>query len=163
MQVMNTPQSKVPVPCFSMLAWIHLHPSGASGVPDRRFCSMPRWTETYQEVSVRKFHAKPTNICTCCTNRKSFHWHAFCFVSGSPDFGSISFQLFWLGPFPADKIRTASCTYIHVLSLCHLYPLPVTWRIQMRTFKRYFSRAVLLTTLHLTCRTRTSHLWEDCS
>jgi hypothetical protein len=25
----------------------------------------------------------------------------FCFVSGSPDFGSISFQLFWICPFPA--------------------------------------------------------------
>jgi hypothetical protein len=49
----------------------------------------------------------------------------------------------------SDKICTASCTYINVLSLCHLYPLPVTWRIQMRTFKRYFSHAILLTTLHL--------------
>jgi hypothetical protein len=29
----------------------------------------------------------------------------------------------------SDKIHTASCTYIHVLSLCHLYPLLVTWRI----------------------------------
>ncbi len=48
-----------------------------------------------------------------------------------------------------DKIRTASCTYIHVLSLCHLYPLLVTWRIQMKTFKRYFSHAIFLTTLHL--------------
>jgi hypothetical protein len=46
----------------------------------------------------------------------------------------------------SDKIPSASCTYIHVLSLCHLYPLPVTWRLQMRTFKRYFSRAILLTT-----------------
>jgi hypothetical protein len=27
-----------------------------------------------------------------------------------------------------DKISTASCTYIYVLSLCHLYPLPFTWR-----------------------------------
>jgi hypothetical protein len=25
-----------------------------------------------------------------------------------------------------DKIPTASCTYIHVLPLCHLYPLPFT-------------------------------------
>jgi hypothetical protein len=25
-----------------------------------------------------------------------------------------------------DKICTVSCTYIHVLSLCHLYPLLVT-------------------------------------
>jgi hypothetical protein len=25
----------------------------------------------------------------------------FCFISGSPDFGSISFQLCWIGPFPA--------------------------------------------------------------
>jgi hypothetical protein len=49
----------------------------------------------------------------------------------------------------SDKIHTASCTYIHVMSLCHLYPLPVTWRIQMRTFKRNLSRAILLTTLHI--------------
>ncbi len=27
---------------------------------------------------------------------------AFCFVSGSPDFGSISFQLFWISPLPAS-------------------------------------------------------------
>jgi hypothetical protein len=26
----------------------------------------------------------------------------FCFVSGSPDFGSISFQLFWIGFLPAS-------------------------------------------------------------
>jgi hypothetical protein len=26
----------------------------------------------------------------------------------------------------SDKIHTASCTYVHVLSSCHLYPLPVT-------------------------------------
>jgi hypothetical protein len=26
----------------------------------------------------------------------------------------------------SDKICTASCTYVHVLSLCHLYALPVT-------------------------------------
>jgi uncharacterized membrane protein len=41
----------------------------------------------------------------------------------------------------SDKIHTASCTYVHVLSLCHLYALPVTWRIQMITSKRYFSHA----------------------
>ncbi len=46
--------------------------------------------------------------------------------------------------------HTASCTYVHVLSLCDLYPLLVTWRIQMRTFKRFFSHAVLLTTLAYT-------------
>jgi hypothetical protein len=34
-----------------------------------------------------------------------------------------------LGMIGSDKICTASCTYIHVLSLCHLYPLPFTWRI----------------------------------
>ncbi len=27
----------------------------------------------------------------------------------------------------SDKICTASCTYIHILSLCHLYPLPVSY------------------------------------
>jgi hypothetical protein len=29
----------------------------------------------------------------------------------------------------SDKIHTALCAYVHVLSLCHLYTLPVTWRI----------------------------------
>jgi hypothetical protein len=33
------------------------------------------------------------------------------------------------------------------LSLCHLYPLPVTWRIQMRTSKEYLFSCILLTTL----------------
>jgi hypothetical protein len=60
----------------------------------------------------------------------------FCFCKGLKMMGS-------------DKIHTASHTYVHVLSLCHLYPLWVTWRIQMRTFKRYFSHVILLTTLHL--------------
>jgi hypothetical protein len=50
----------------------------------------------------------------------------------------------------SDKTCTASPTFIHVLSFYHLYPLPVTQKIQMRTFKRYFfSPAILLTTLHL--------------
>jgi hypothetical protein len=49
----------------------------------------------------------------------------------------------------SDKINTASSTYIHVLSLCHLYTLLVTWRIQTRTFKRHFSPVILLITLHL--------------
>jgi hypothetical protein len=52
----------------------------------------------------------------------------------------------------SDKIHTASCTYIHVLSFCHLYTLLVSLleeQPQMRIFKRYFSHAILLTTLHL--------------
>ena len=36
----------------------------------------------------------------------------------------------------SDKIHTASCTYVHVLSLCHLYPLPVTWRITNENFQK---------------------------
>jgi hypothetical protein len=60
----------------------------------------------------------------------------FCFCQGLKMMGS-------------DKIHTASCTYVHFLSLCHLYPWLVTWRIQMRTFKRYLSHAIILTTLHL--------------
>jgi hypothetical protein len=32
---------------------------------------------------------------------------------------------------------------------CHLYPFPFTWRFHMKTFKRYFSCAILLITLHL--------------
>jgi hypothetical protein len=36
----------------------------------------------------------------------------------------------------ADRIQTASCTYIHVLSLCHLYPLPFTWRIKNENFQK---------------------------
>ncbi len=40
----------------------------------------------------------------------------FCFVSGSPDFGAISFQLFWISPLPA------SCSYWLPL-LLFLFPL----------------------------------------
>jgi hypothetical protein len=36
----------------------------------------------------------------------------------------------------SDKIRTASCTYVHVLFLCHLYPLPFTWRITNENFQK---------------------------
>jgi hypothetical protein len=35
-----------------------------------------------------------------------------------------------------DKICTASCTYIHVLSLCCLYPLPLTWRFTKENFQK---------------------------
>jgi hypothetical protein len=35
-----------------------------------------------------------------------------------------------------DKICTASCTYINVLSLCHLYPLPFTCRITNEIFQK---------------------------
>jgi hypothetical protein len=38
----------------------------------------------------------------------------------------------------SDKICTASCTYIHVLYLCHLYPLPFTWRITNENFQSIF-------------------------
>jgi hypothetical protein len=36
----------------------------------------------------------------------------------------------------SDKIHTASHTYVHDLSLCHLYPLPVTWRVTIVNFQK---------------------------
>jgi hypothetical protein len=48
-----------------------------------------------------------------------------------------------------DKIHTASHTYIHVLSLCHLYPLPVTWRVTNVNFQKILFLCTPLTTLHL--------------
>jgi hypothetical protein len=48
-----------------------------------------------------------------------------------------------------DKIRTSSCTYIHFLSLCCLNPFHLLEELQMKSFKRYISHAILLTTLHL--------------
>jgi hypothetical protein len=51
------------------------------------------------------------------------------------------------------RLHTYIHTYIHtciyVLSYVISTPLQVTWRIQMRAFKRYLSCAILLTTLHL--------------
>jgi hypothetical protein len=47
----------------------------------------------------------------------------------------------------SDKIHTASCTYIHVLSLCH--PLLVTWRVTNVNFQKILSSCTLLITLHL--------------
>jgi hypothetical protein len=38
------------------------------------------------------------------------------------------------GPF--DKIHTASCIYVWVLSLCHLFPLLFTQRITNEDFKK---------------------------
>jgi hypothetical protein len=51
----------------------------------------------------------------------------------------------------SDKICTASCTYVHVLSLCHLYSFTIylkshKWELSKDTFA---SCATLLTTLHL--------------
>ena len=40
----------------------------------------------------------------------------FCFISGSPDFGAISFQLFWIGPF------SASCRFCRLPLLLLLFP-----------------------------------------
>jgi hypothetical protein len=40
-------------------------------------------------------------------------------------------------------------TYIHVLSLCYLYPLPVTWRVTNVNFQKRLFLCTLLTTLHL--------------
>jgi hypothetical protein len=36
----------------------------------------------------------------------------------------------------SDKIHAASCTYVHFLSLCHLYPLKFTWRITNENFQK---------------------------
>jgi hypothetical protein len=50
--------------------------------------------------------------------------------------------------------HVATCIHVALLSLCCHLPLPFTSaftcleELQMRTFKRYFSHAVLLTTLH---------------
>jgi hypothetical protein len=51
----------------------------------------------------------------------------------------------------SDKICTASCTYVHVLSLFHLYPFTIylksdKWELSKDTFA---SHATLLATLHL--------------
>jgi hypothetical protein len=56
------------------------------------------------------------------------------------------YLLFCKGPqmMGSDKIHTASCTYIHVLSLCHLYPLLVSlleehkWEFSKDTFLMQF-------------------------
>jgi hypothetical protein len=44
----------------------------------------------------------------------------------------------------SDKIHTASCTYAHVLSLCYLYPLPVTWRVTNVNFQKILFSCTLL-------------------
>jgi hypothetical protein len=36
----------------------------------------------------------------------------------------------------SNKICIASCTYIHVLSLFHLCPLPFTWRIMNENYQK---------------------------
>jgi hypothetical protein len=53
---------------------------------------------------------------------------------------------------PADKNCTASHTYIHVLSWCHLYPLPVTGRVTNVNFQKILFLCTLLTTLHVAKR-----------
>jgi hypothetical protein len=40
MHAMKIPQSIVHMPCLGMLAQIHLHPSGARGVPDKILCTI---------------------------------------------------------------------------------------------------------------------------
>jgi hypothetical protein len=49
------------------------------------------------------------------------------------------------------RLCTASCTYIHVLSLCHLYPFTglVTWRVTNANFPKMLFACILLTTFQL--------------
>ena len=47
-----------------------------------------------------------------------------------------------------DKIHTASCTYVCVLSFCHLYPLLVTRRVTKVNFQKILFSCILLTTVH---------------
>ncbi len=59
-------------------------------------------------------------------------WHASC--------GIICFTFYTLfckglEMMGSDKICTTSHTYVHVLSLCHLYPLLVTWKITNENFQ----------------------------
>jgi hypothetical protein len=127
-------------------------------------CSCPMWW--------RNVHHLPKSACICNQLRSRAwlynlqhtimgrNWYAT-LVLNKPN--HMKFNLVWyylfsfyilfckgLKMMASDKINTASRTYVHVLlSLCHLYTLPVTWRIQMRTLKRYFFHAILLTTLDL--------------
>lgn len=48
-----------------------------------------------------------------------------------------------------DKIPTASCTYINVLSLCHLYPFTVYLKNSKENFQKIPFLHFLLTTLQL--------------
>jgi hypothetical protein len=49
----------------------------------------------------------------------------------------------------SDMIHTASCTYIHVLSLCHLYPFTSYLKNTNENFQKILFLCFLLTTLHL--------------
>jgi hypothetical protein len=48
-----------------------------------------------------------------------------------------------------DKIHTASCTYIHVMFLCHLHTFTGYLKNTNENFQKILSCAILLTTLHL--------------
>jgi hypothetical protein len=93
---------------------------------DCTICNIQLWGEIDES---QPYLTSPIAWSTTSCDIICFASYIFCSCKGLEMMGS-------------DKIHTASCTYIHVLSLCHLYPLPVTWRIQMRTFKRYISHAV---------------------
>jgi hypothetical protein len=64
------------------------------------------------------------------------HWNALVRPGGFSDIleheCSVSIEALEV----TDKICTALCTYIHVLSLCHLYPLLFTWRITNENFQK---------------------------
>jgi hypothetical protein len=62
-------------------------------------------------------------------------------------FGKCVLLLCFLGM--TRKAQPHVQPYVHVLSICHLYPLPFTWRITNENFKWYFSHAILLATLYL--------------
>jgi hypothetical protein len=61
-------------------------------------------------------------------------------IDNIEDFGNVN---------ETDKISTASHTYVHVLSLCHLYPFPVTWRVTNVNFHKIIFLCTLLTTFCL--------------
>jgi hypothetical protein len=72
------------------------------------------------------------------------HWYLTCLITWGPSScGIICFTfyiLFCIGleMMGSDKIHTASHTSVHVLSLCHLYPLPLTSRITNENFQKIF-------------------------
>jgi hypothetical protein len=49
----------------------------------------------------------------------------------------------------SDKMCTASCTYVHVQSLCYLYHLLLTWRVTNVNIQKILFSCTLLSTLHL--------------
>ncbi len=84
-------------------------------------------------------------ICICSHATHASVWEAkkeICKLIGEDCLPSACSSKYLTGgeqAMEADKICIASCTYIHVLSICHLYALPSTWRMQMQTFERWLN------------------------